>query len=58
MLIYGDSLTAGAPSMVPFGEALCQSLESMGGPDQPWKMGIRWVHGSKVQVQSAREFVL
>ncbi|CAE7223783.1 PAG2, partial [Symbiodinium pilosum] len=30
ILIYGDSLTAGAPSFTPFGEALCQSLESKG----------------------------
>ncbi|CAE7716813.1 PGA [Symbiodinium sp. CCMP2592] len=30
LLLYGDSLTAGAPSMVPFGEALCLCLESMG----------------------------
>ncbi|CAE7932643.1 PAG2, partial [Symbiodinium sp. KB8] len=30
LLLYGDSLTAGAPSMVPFGDALCLSLQSMG----------------------------
>ena len=34
LLLYGDSLTAGAPSMVPFGDALCLSLQSMGAMEE------------------------